>query len=324
MDWYIEAGNAHAATEVRREVRRYLDRHAATGSAVDEAELVVGEVLANAIRHTLGPAWVSLSWAGEHPELVVYDLGTGFEWPRPSAAPATEAGGWGLVLVTTLVGQLAADKRPAGGTIVRATLPVRRQPSETYDPPRRSAHTLPRLEEARPDGGFGKEAFLRALVVQLAHTLETQHGTTAAEAAVAQVGVDVGGQMEREYRQAADVVGALDPQHLADCFVRLKHAIDGGFSILEATPERVVLVNDRCPFGDAVRASPSLCRMTSSVFGGIAARNSDNGASVILEERIAVGDPGCRVVVALTSNDPSPAAHHYGAAKPLEGRARLG
>ena len=39
--------------------------------------------------------------------------------------------------------------------------------------------------------------------------------------------------------------------------------------------------------------------MTSSVFGGIAARNSDDGAAVVLEERIAVGDPGCRVVVHL-------------------------
>lgn len=34
-----------------------------------------------------------------------------------------------------------------------------------------------------------------------------------------------------------------------------------------------------------------------SVRGGIAAHNTTNGASVVLEERIAVGDPGCRVVV---------------------------
>jgi hypothetical protein len=54
--------------------------------------------------------------------------------------------------------------------------------------------------------------------------------------------------------------------------------------------------------------------MTSAVFGGIAARNSDEGAAVVLEERLALGDPGCRVVVHLDhpSDDP-PAAHHYGA-----------
>jgi predicted ArsR family transcriptional regulator len=95
--------------------------------------------------------------------------------------------------------------------------------------------------------------------------------------------------------------------------VRLKHAIDGGFSVVEATPERVVLENTRCPFGDAVLRSPALCRMTSSVFGGIAARNAGSDVAVLLEERIAVGDPGCRVVVSLTPPPQEAAAfaHHY-------------
>jgi hypothetical protein len=51
--------------------------------------------------------------------------------------------------------------------------------------------------------------------------------------------------------------------------------------------------------------------MTSSVFGGIAARNSGE-ASVVLEERIAVGDPECRIVVTLGERAEGPAAHHYG------------
>ena len=52
--------------------------------------------------------------------------------------------------------------------------------------------------------------------------------------------------------------------------------------------------------------------MTSSVFGGIAARNSDHEVAVVLEERIAVGDPGCRVVVYLaTPPDDPQAAHRY-------------
>jgi predicted ArsR family transcriptional regulator len=105
--------------------------------------------------------------------------------------------------------------------------------------------------------------------------------------------------MEAEYRAAKAVVGRLTPEQLAECFVRLKHAIDGKFYVTEIHPDRIVLGNERCPFGNAVRKSPALCRMTSSVFGGISARNSDNGAAVVLEERIAVGDPGCRVVIYL-------------------------
>jgi len=47
------------------------------------------------------------------------------------------------------------------------------------------------------------------------------------------------------------------------------------------------------PFGGVVTRAPGLCRMT--VFGGIASRNT-RGAAVVLEQRIAVGDPACRGV----------------------------
>jgi hypothetical protein len=137
----------------------------------------------------------------------------------------------------------------------------------------------------------------------------------AAEAAVAQVGADVGGRMEGEYRRARDVAGQLSVEQIADLYVRLKAAIDGDFYVVEATPERIVLGNRRCPFGEVVKRAPGLCRMTSSVFGGIASRNT-GGASVVLEERIAVGDPECRVVVWLTGarRGEWTGAHEYGAA----------
>jgi hypothetical protein len=84
-------------------------------------------------------------------------------------------------------------------------------------------------------------------------------------------------------------------------------------TVAEVTPDRVVLENTRCPFGESVRRAPALCRMTSCVLGGIAARHHPDGASVLLEERIAVVDPGCRVVVHLGPPPPdvAPFAHHY-------------
>lgn len=105
----------------------------------------------------------------------------------------------------------------------------------------------------------------------------------------------------------------MSPEQLGDCYVRLKHAIDGGFRVVEHDERQIVLVNDRCPFGEAVMRAPALCRMTSSVFGGIAARNSEEPVAVLLEERIAVGDPGCRVVVALegSADVDRNAAHVY-------------
>jgi DNA-binding NarL/FixJ family response regulator len=82
--------------------------------------------------------------------------------------------------------------------------------------------------------------------------------------------------------------------------------------VIEADERKVVLGNRSCPFGSVVQRQPGLCRMTSSVFGGIAARNAGQ-SSVVLEERIALGDPECRVVVWLgDAAPPDPeTAHRY-------------
>ena len=333
MDWYLPKGAPEAISLLRRELVAYLRRHGDPGSDFDAAELLVAESVGNAVRHTAGPVWVSLTWRGQNPTMSVYDLGPGFgqspgdadaevaeesvlnpESVDPEALPES---GRGLFIMRELAPRLESRERSGEGLVVSMTLPVSRPAAIDHDPPRRRSAALPLMEEALPDGGFGKEAFLRALVVQLAQTIEVQHGPDPADAAVAQVGTDVGGQMEEEFRLAMAITGRMTPEQMGRCYVRLKHAIDGGFRVVEATPERIVLVNDRCPFGTVVQQAPSLCRMTSSVFGGIAARNSDHGASVLLEERIAVGDPGCRVVVDLNVPQASaaPEAHHY--ASPL-------
>lgn len=340
MDWYLPAGAPEALPLLRRELVAYLRRHGEAHSDFDAAELLVAESVGNAVRHTVGPVWVSLTWRGTHPTMSVYDLGTGFEPVRDeepslvsalalvavgtakSDAPAEMIdleelleSGRGLFLMQELAPRLESRSRTGDGLVVSMTLPVSRPAAVDHDPPRRRGGVLPMLEESLPEGGFGKEAFLRALVVQLAQTIEAQHGPDPADAAVAQVGTDVGGQMEEEFRLAMAITGRMTPEEIGRCYVRLKHAIDGGFRVVEASPERVVLVNDRCPFGTAVLQAPALCRMTSSVFGGIAARNSEDGASVLLEERIAVGDPGCRVVVDLNvpKSQAAPEAHHYAA-----------
>ncbi len=327
MDWYLD--RRERVGDRRREVTQYLERHAVPGSddEIADAELIVSEAVGNAVRHTAGPVWVSLSWATNLPVLQVYDIGPGFDVETlrtTPGAPASELpvdadldlladSGRGLQIITTLAPAVSASVRANAGMVVSVVLPVPRRTASTFDPPQRRTNVLPALAEARPEGGFGKESFLRALVVQLSQTVEANHGPDAAEAAIAQVGTDIGGQMEKEFRLAEAVVGRMTPEQLGRCFVRLKHAIDGGFTVVEASAERIVMENTRCPFGDSVLRAPALCRMTSSVFGGIAARNAADDVAVLLEERIAVGDPGCRVVVSLAPPSPeaAPFAHHY-------------
>jgi anti-sigma regulatory factor (Ser/Thr protein kinase) len=340
MDWFLEA--ADQVGDFRRELGGYLARHAAPGNqgTIEDAELVASEAVGNAIRHTSGPVWVSLSWTSELPLLRVHDIGPGFDTgllrsthdlhpeaggdgvPRgavPSPEGSVEEGesGRGLFIIQALAPKVEVSLRRHAGAVITIQLPVQRRRSTSIDPPRRRGGVLPAVEEAGP-GGFGKESFLRALVVQLSRTVEEQHGPDAAEAAVAQVGSDVGGQMEAEFRLAEEISHRLSPEELGRCYVRLKHAIDGDFRVVEANAERIVLENTRCPFGDTVKQAPALCRMTSSVFGGIAARNSPSGASVLLEERIAVGDPGCRVVVHFgpAPVEVEPFVHHYRSPEP--------
>jgi anti-sigma regulatory factor (Ser/Thr protein kinase)/predicted ArsR family transcriptional regulator len=296
MDWYIDEGQVDALPELRHAVRRYLERHAEPGGDVDGAEVVFSEIVTNALRHARGPAWISLDWSAREPVLTVRDLGPGFEADDVRAVEPSSEGGVGLRIVSHLTDQLRIASRAAGGAEVSASLPVRRTVEPSYDPPLRRAGVLPAQDEANSAGEFDKVSFLRALVVELAQAVEEEQGPAAAEAAVAQVGTDVGGQMEEAYRRVRGLSDRLTPEQMGDLYVRLKRAIEGDFFVIEANDERIVLGNNACPFGPVVQYAPALCRMTSSVFGGIAARNR-GGSAVQLEERIAVGDPQCRVTV---------------------------
>jgi anti-sigma regulatory factor (Ser/Thr protein kinase)/predicted ArsR family transcriptional regulator len=301
VDWYLDSRDGRSVSRLRQEIAGFLRRHADTDADVASAELAVSELLGNLVRHAPGPAWVSLHWPADTVRIAVTDLGPSFDIKDVAKADDLGVSGRGLMIVDAVASRLTALARaPGAGSRVVVDLPLARQPTVSIDAEPSAGTVLPEMSEARAEGGFGRESFLRALVVQLAQSVELIAGPELAERAVAQVGADVGGQMELEYRVAREVVGRMSPEQVADCLVRLKAAIEGGFTLVSATSEQIVLVNDRCPFGPVVQHAPALCRMTSSVFGGIAARNSPDGhAAVLLEERIAVGDPHCRVVIYL-------------------------
>ncbi|MEX1039691.1 MAG: methanogen output domain 1-containing protein, partial [Pirellulaceae bacterium] len=73
------------------------------------------------------------------------------------------------------------------------------------------------------------------------------------------------------------------------------------FYVIEEDEDKIVLGNRACPFGEMVEGRPSLCMMTSNVFGTIAAENLGY-AKVSIEEAIARGDAGCRIVVHLNAD----------------------
>lgn len=312
MDWYIPNDTAYVRS-FRRTLGEHLERHAAADSDVAGALIVASELVTNAMQNSRGPIWASLDWGRARPMLTVNDLGPGFELDAVDTPEPDSVRGRGLMITAAIASKLTVRAKEHSGSSVVVELPIGRAPARDIDMAPSPLTSLPDSDEMRADGTFGRESFLRALVVQLAQTAELASGPDEAEVLVAQVGTDVGGRMEDAFRSTREIDDELTDAQMAELFVELKNAIGGRFSVVEADADRIVLANTQCPFGDAVTRAPSLCRMTSSVFGGIARRNR-GAAAIDLEQRIAVGDPQCRVTVWLTppGEDREAFVHVYG------------
>lgn len=157
-----------------------------------------------------------------------------------------------------------------------------------------------------PEVMLERDLFLRMLVRELSGTLQDVVGLEEASGFISVVGQRIGDQLNAEYRQALGET-VLDRPQVAAVLVDLKRRIQGDFSIVEQNDERIVLRNRACPFGDKVLGRPSMCMMTSNVFGVIAAENLGQ-AKVVLEQTIAEGAPQCRVVVHLRATEAAQAA----------------
>ncbi len=152
--------------------------------------------------------------------------------------------------------------------------------------------------------GLNRDIFLRTLVRELAGTLQDVVGLEDASGFVSIVGATIGDDISAAYRRELKV-DRLTRQQVASVLVDLKRRIQGDFYIIEDHEDRLVLGARICPFGEHVVGRPSLCMMTSNVFGSIAAENLGY-AHVQIEESIAMGHGGCRVVVNLRPGDTQP------------------
>lgn len=151
-----------------------------------------------------------------------------------------------------------------------------------------------------------RDVFVRSLLRHLAGTLQDVVGLDQASGFVSVVGQRIGDELDGMYRRALRVE-RLDRGQLAEVLVDLKRRIAGDFYVVEETDDRIVLGNRRCPFGDKVLDRPSLCMMTSNVFGAIAAENLGY-AKVVIDKTIAQRDPECRVVVHFRPTEEAEAA----------------
>ena len=150
---------------------------------------------------------------------------------------------------------------------------------------------------------LNRDLFLRNLIRELTGTLEDVVGLKDASGYISVVGQKIGEEIDNEYKAALDTP-QLSRSQVSEVLVDLKRRIQGDFYIIEEDDEKIVLGNRACPFAEKVLGRPSMCMMTSNVFGYITAENLGY-AKVELQKTIAQGNPGCRVVVYLKRTEQS-------------------
>ncbi|MEI4526240.1 methanogen output domain 1-containing protein [Priestia megaterium] len=146
-------------------------------------------------------------------------------------------------------------------------------------------------------GQLSGHVFLAKLITQYAMIHEKTVGPIAEEY-IKQIGIRTGEWMEDFY---SDKHEKWTVEEYAEVIIDLKNSIGGHFEIISVHPDHVVVSATQCPFGDVVQDAPHLCKMTSSVFGGIAARKFGYG-KVSLRQRIALGHPMCEVAIYFTKH----------------------
>lgn len=160
--------------------------------------------------------------------------------------------------------------------------------------------------QTQPEDGtqstLDQRVFFGDMVGALAGTLENVIGLEESAGFVARVGGQIGAVISERYNPDA---ARLEPEQIAQILVDLKARIGGTFKVESVSDEQIVLVNSACPFAERVEGRPSLCMMTTSVFGSVAARGTGY-AKVHVDEAIATGHGRCRVIVSLTVDDAAP------------------
>src|ERR1700743_3042728 len=112
-----------------------------------------------------------------------------------------------------------------------------------------------------------RDLFLRRLIASLGHLNEGILGSDLTGAYIMNVGLSMGAAIEEEYKQFWNIDRSFTLDEYAHVIVDLKQKIQGNFSLVSKDATKVVVRTTSCPFDALVRQSPSLCFMTSSVFG---------------------------------------------------------
>lgn len=125
--WRFHASDSQSAHRARQEVAAYLRTMGDEPDQAAACELVVGELLANTVEHAPGLVDLSIEWADERISMVVRDSGPGLPNVRTTLPEdPMDEGSRGLFLVHAFASNVTIVDLPAGGTELRAVMPLNR------------------------------------------------------------------------------------------------------------------------------------------------------------------------------------------------------
>jgi PAS domain S-box-containing protein len=125
--WCFDTHDGNEASIVRRSYAEVLRVYGAQREYVDDAELILGELLGNVLRHTNGAVEVALDVSGEDPVLHVLDRGQGFTFYARLPQDGMSESGRGIFIVSQLARDLSIVPRSDGGSHARVVLNAHRQ-----------------------------------------------------------------------------------------------------------------------------------------------------------------------------------------------------
>jgi len=130
--WLFESSDPSIAREARHELMRFIREHASSSQDVFRTELIIGELLANAVGHAPGLVMIEIDWVGSEPLLTISDTGPGLTGFTPGLPgdQFTESGR-GLFLVGNLANDVKIEPLTDRGTTIRVVLPVTRSEPST-------------------------------------------------------------------------------------------------------------------------------------------------------------------------------------------------
>jgi anti-sigma regulatory factor (Ser/Thr protein kinase) len=101
----------------------------AAGHALDDARLLLSEVITNAVRHagTTREDVISVLLRQSPAELYVEVSDPGRWWLEPREAERPSGGGWGFLLLERLARRWGVMEGPSGGTVVWFTAGLERE-----------------------------------------------------------------------------------------------------------------------------------------------------------------------------------------------------